>query len=99
MSLNVIFVNTVRKLGEKEIVVTAGDVNDRVESNAESHEDQHGSYDCRVGIKGGERIPDVFATMMNMRVRNAFFNKMRKLKDNWRKMWKLQEDNLKKDFR
>lgn len=40
MSLNVVLVNIVGKLGEKEIIVTAGDFN-HVGSNAEGYEDHH----------------------------------------------------------
>ena len=63
-----------KKLGEKEIVVTAGDVNSPVGSNPEYYEDQRGGYGYEVKNKEGGRILE-FCAAKNMTVGNSIFKK------------------------
>ena len=55
--------NVVRKTGEREIVVIAGDVNGHVGSNPENYREQYGGQSYEVRKKERERSLDFYVAM------------------------------------
>ena len=66
--------DVVRKLGEEEIVVLAGNFDGCVGSNAEGYESQHGGYGYGMSNKEGERIL-AFCAVMNLTRGNTLSKK------------------------
>ena len=67
-------INNARKLGENEIVVIAGEFNDKIGNNTEIYEDQHGGYSYRVRNNEGEKILE-FSVTMYITIGNTLFKK------------------------
>ena len=65
-------INVVRKLGEKKILVTEGDLNGHFGSNPENWENQHGHYAYGFRNKDREKILE-FCTAKNKTVGNTLF--------------------------
>ena len=65
-------INVVRKLWEKEILVTEGDLNGHVGRNPENCENQHERYAYGFRNKDRERILE-FCTAKNKTVGNTIF--------------------------
>ena len=66
--------NAARKLGEKKIVLKAGDFNGCVGSNRKDYEDQHGGYSYGNRNREGQRILEI-CVAINMTVRKILFKK------------------------